>query len=147
MRLRSGHLVRQNDHIEHNKCSSGCLADSCYLGCITPSLHLCRAMPLFVGRGRQAITEPSQLLPSACWNEPQHHYLTHSRASGNQRESFELCRESGSTSSTMVAQIFHSPLLLSSSLLRCMTLLTIYYSFRLCGPRSKAELSSKEFSR
>lgn len=59
----------------------------------------CKAF-FFLVRGRQAITEPSQQLPSACWNEPQHHYLTHSRASGNQRESFELCRESGLTSST-----------------------------------------------
>lgn len=92
----------ENDQIEHNKCSSGCLTNKridkqsihCYLGCTSLPLFI-PAVQVFLVRGRQATTEPSQQLPSASWNEPQHHYLTHSRASGNQRESFELCRESG----------------------------------------------------
>lgn len=79
-------------------------------------------------------------MPPACWNEPpQHHYLTHSRASGNQREGFELHAESlAQHLPPMAATILNSPSLLSSSLLRCMTLLTMRYSFRLSWSRSKA---------
>lgn len=52
----------------------------------------------------------------------------------------------------MAATILNSPSLLSSSLLRCMTLLTMRYSFRLSRSRSKAVrfvfcFPSKEFPR
>lgn len=65
--------------IEHNKCSSVRLANSHYIATLgvyaTPLPAAMRGFSLPF-EGRQTVTEPSQQLPLACWNDPQHHYLT-----------------------------------------------------------------------
>lgn len=90
VRLHSGHLV--NDQTENNKCSSASHSD----GVHQPFLS-CRLFNEGQTGSNRSITAICHQLVAM---NPQHHYLTQSRASGNQRESFELYAESGLTSST-----------------------------------------------
>lgn len=105
----SGHLVRKRANRAQQVLKWPPHRQSTTLppfGCMQhpSSLPRERLFSAFWLKGRQAITEPSQQLPSACWNDPPASLLdinmTHSRASGNQRESFELYTESGLKSPT-----------------------------------------------
>lgn len=86
--------------IENNKCSSGWLTDShyCHLGCIAaPLLTTMRSFSVRFGERQTGTNKTMTAVTISLLEWPPASLLdinmAHSRASGNQRESFELCRE------------------------------------------------------
>lgn len=137
-RLRSGRLP-----VEHNKCPH-CLARTHGDRAVPSLLSVVQGFFLggggclffFLGSHRSITTIGRQLVGMS---PPQHHYLTHSRARWNNARALNYTQQSlDQHPPLMAATILNSPSWLSSSLLRCMTLLTMRYSFRLSSSRSRA---------
>ena len=77
--------------------------------------------------------------PPDCWHEPLSSTTWHTQGhAGTNARALNCTQSLDQHPPLMAATIFNSPSLLSSSLLRCMTLLTMRYSFRLSCSRSRA---------